>query len=159
MLALEILRLAAIILMTFGILTLTGVLLFLGAMLALDDALFARRMIWLSWPVTAALGALLSWCIARAIRMRWKLVTSLKAWAFDCPYCGERLPPWDGTFRGHPDEPECVLWNEGPPWGRLRFRCERCRRDVWLYCWASGNVNRAGWDPTGPGCVLELDEF
>lgn len=126
--------------------------------LVIDDAVLERRMIWLSWPATAAVGVLLSWAIVRAVLQRQRMVAGLKARDFDCPSCGGRLPPWDGVFRNDPDEWDCVDWIEGTPWGRMRFRCSRCRRDVWFYAWISGNVSPVDWATIGQGGqAVDLD--
>lgn len=134
-------RLVAAILALYAI-TLAGVVLVASAL-----ARFERRMPRLSGALAATTTVVLLFWLLRAVHRRRRLMAQIKAkaLALDCPYCGGRLPPWNGAFRSNPDEPDCVDWIDMPPLGAFRLHCERCQRDVWFHAWRDVAVTHIDW--------------
>ena len=108
------------------------------------DALFERRLPWVSRPAVIVLDA----CIARwilcveleKVRLRRDLPGKVRSRAFRCPVCDGPLPAWGGAFERCPTGPSYRWGDWGQPEGCFRLGCEACGRDVPFAAWLDGTV-------------------
>jgi hypothetical protein len=130
--------------LVFGAIMSCVALLFGGIAWLHADALFERRLPWVSWPAIVAFDGWIGWYLVRSkrdeMRLRRKLPGKIKLQALHCPLCGGPLRTWGGAFERCPPMPPHVSGVGEDPEGCFRLRCETCERDVWFAAFLDGTI-------------------
>ena len=126
-------------------------LLFAGLAWLHMDALFGRRLPWLSWPAIVVLDTGIGWVLVLStlneMRLRRELPAKVRSRALRCPLCEGPVPAWDGAFERCPPPAPFPHWGDwGPPEGCFRVGCDCCGQNILFAAWLDGTVRaHPGW--------------